>query len=128
MCAKGEIGAALKGVKKWVKPRRLKSNIAFWPSKAKTILDPLGVALVIAPWNYPLELATNPAVGAIAAGNCVVMKPSEIAPETSGLLAKYVPQYLDTEAIAVVEGGVPETTALLAQKFDHILDWYPGWW
>ncbi len=120
MCAKGEIGAALKGIKKWVKPRKLKSNPAFWPSQAKTVLDPLGVTLVIAAWNYPLELITNPAVGAIAAGNCVVLKPSEIAPQTSALLAKYVPRYLDSDAVAVIEGSIPETTALLAQKFDHI--------
>ncbi len=120
MCAEGEIGEALKGIKKWVKPRPLKSNIAFFPSKAFTVLDPLGVALVIAPWNYPLELALNPAVGAIAAGNCVVIKPSEFAPRTSALLSKYVPEYMDTDAIAVVDGGVPETTFLLSQKFDHI--------
>lgn len=119
-CAQNEIGEALKGIKKWVKPRPLKSNIGFFPSKAWTMLDPLGVTLVIAPWNYPLELILNPAVGAIGAGNCVVLKPSELAPHTSALLTKYVPQYLDTDAIAVVEGGVPETTALLAQHFDYI--------
>jgi len=120
MCAQGEIGAAIKGLRKWMEPRPLKSNIAFFPSEAKTLLDPLGVTLVIAPWNYPLELIINPAVGAVAAGNCVVLKPSEMAPHTSSLLTKYVPQYLDTDAIAVVEGGVPETTKLLAQKVDHI--------
>ncbi|TSA54109.1 MAG: aldehyde dehydrogenase family protein [Dehalococcoidia bacterium] len=119
-CAQIQIDATLKGLKKWAKPQSLKTDIGFFPSKAWIMPDPLGVALVIAPWNYPLELVTNPAVGAIAAGNCVVMKPSEIAPHTSALLSKYVPQYLDTDAVAVIEGGVPETTALLAQKFDYI--------
>jgi len=119
-CAQNEINVAIKGLKKWVKPRPLESDFGFFPSKAWTVLDPLGVTLVIAPWNYPLELVMNPAVGAIGAGNCVVIKPSEIAPHTSGLVAKYVPQYMDNDAVAVVEGGVAQTTALLAQRFDHI--------
>jgi len=119
-CAQNEIEVALKGIKKWVKPRPLKSDIGFFPSKAWTALDPLGVTLVLAPWNYPLELVVNPAVGAIGAGNCVVLKPSELAPNTSALLAKYVPEYLDTDAIAVVEGGVSEAKALLDQNFDYI--------
>ncbi len=119
-CAQNEIDVALKGLKKWVKPRPLEPDIAFFPCKAWTHLDPLGVTLVISPWNYPLELCLNPAVGAIGAGNCVVMKPSEIAPHTSGLIAKYVPHYMDNDAVAVVEGGVAQTTALLEQYFDHI--------
>ena len=119
-CAQNEIDVALKGLKKWVKPRKLEADIAFFPASAWTMLDPLGVALVIAPWNYPLELVLNPTVGAIGAGNCVVIKPSEIAPHTSSLVAKYVPQYMDNDAVAVVEGGVSQTTCLLAQQFDHI--------
>jgi aldehyde dehydrogenase (NAD+) len=75
---------------------------------------------VIAPWNYPVQLLLVPAAGAIAAGNAVVMKPSEVSPATSAALAKFIPQYFDKQAIAVVEGGVAETTDLLAQKFEHI--------
>ncbi|MET8979640.1 aldehyde dehydrogenase family protein [Streptomyces sp. NPDC004539] len=87
---------------------------------ARTQYDPLGVVLVIAPWNYPAQLLLAPLVGALAAGNAVVVKPSELAPATSAALARLLPAYLDTDAVAVVEGGIPETTALLAEKFDHI--------
>ncbi|MFE6593524.1 aldehyde dehydrogenase family protein [Streptomyces sp. NPDC057781] len=87
---------------------------------AWTQYDPLGVVLVIAPWNYPAQLLLAPVVGALAAGNAVVAKPSELAPATSAVLARLLPRYLDTEAVAVVEGGIPETTALLAERFDHV--------
>ncbi|WP_328436156.1 aldehyde dehydrogenase family protein [Streptomyces sp. NBC_00425] len=89
-------------------------------ARAWTQYDPLGVVLVIAPWNYPAQLLLAPLVGALAAGNAVVVKPSELAPATSAALARLLPAHLDTEAVAVVEGGVPETTALLAERFDHI--------
>ncbi|WP_324787247.1 aldehyde dehydrogenase family protein [Streptomyces sp. H51] len=89
-------------------------------ARAWTQYDPLGVVLVIAPWNYPAQLLLAPLVGALAAGNAVVAKPSELAPATSAALARLLPEYLDTDAVAVVEGGVPETTALLGQRFDHV--------
>ncbi|MEU8034419.1 aldehyde dehydrogenase family protein [Streptomyces sp. NPDC049099] len=89
-------------------------------ARAWTQYDPLGVVLVIAPWNYPAQLLLAPMVGALASGNAVVAKPSELAPATSAALAELIPAYLDTDAVAVVEGGVPETTALLAERFDHI--------
>lgn len=82
--------------------------------------DPLGVVLVIAPWNYPVQLLLAPVVGALAAGNAVVAKPSELAPATSAAVARLLPRYLDTDAVAVVQGAIPETTALLAERFDHI--------
>ncbi|MFF7560141.1 aldehyde dehydrogenase family protein [Streptomyces pseudovenezuelae] len=89
-------------------------------ANAWTQYDPLGVVLVIAPWNYPAQLLLAPVVGALAAGNAVVAKPSELAPATSAAMARLLPAYLDTDAVAVVEGGIPETTALLAERFDHI--------
>ncbi|WP_329289129.1 aldehyde dehydrogenase family protein [Streptomyces pseudovenezuelae] len=89
-------------------------------ANAWTQYDPLGVVLVIAPWNYPAQLLLAPVVGALAAGNAVVAKPSELAPATSAAVARLLPAYLDTDAVAVVEGGIPETTALLAERFDHI--------
>ncbi|MGW0599264.1 aldehyde dehydrogenase family protein [Streptomyces sp. NPDC002776] len=89
-------------------------------ARAWTQYDPLGVVLVIAPWNYPAQLLLTPLLGALAAGNAVVAKPSELAPATSAVLARLLREYLDPEAVAVVEGGVPETTALLAERFDHI--------
>ncbi|MFE5398928.1 aldehyde dehydrogenase family protein [Streptomyces sp. NPDC056568] len=96
-------------------PAHLGADATAW-----TQYDPLGVVLVIAPWNYPVQLLLAPVAGALAAGNAVVAKPSELAPATSAVLARLLPEYLDTEAVAVVEGGVPETTALLAERFDHI--------
>lgn len=116
----GEIDHALAHLAKWMSPRRVSVPLVVQPASAKVILEPLGVALIIAPWNYPLMLALSPLVGAIAAGNAAIVKPSEVAPATSAALAMYLPEYLDRRAIAVVEGGIPETTELLEQRFDHI--------
>jgi aldehyde dehydrogenase (NAD+) len=103
-----------------MKPKKVSTSLAAFPGKSLIVREPLGVALVIAPWNYPFALVVNPLAGALAAGNCAVVKPSEVAPATSALLARILPKYLDPEAVAVIEGGVPETTELLAQRFDHI--------
>lgn len=116
----GEIDHTLKHLRGWLRPRRVAVPLAIAPASAATMLEPLGVVLVIAPWNYPLQLLLAPAIGAIAAGNAVLLKPSELAPATSALVAELVPQYLDTRAVAVVEGGVEVTTELLAERFDHI--------
>ncbi|MFJ4522140.1 aldehyde dehydrogenase family protein [Streptomyces sp. NPDC088810] len=116
-----EIDHTLEHLADWLRPEpapvpaHLGADATAW-----TQYDPLGVVLVIAPWNYPAQLLLAPVVGALASGNAVVAKPSELAPATSAALAELIPAYLDTDAVAVVEGGVPETTALLAQRFDHI--------
>jgi aldehyde dehydrogenase (NAD+) len=91
------------------------------PGRSRIVPEPKGVVLIIAPWNYPLSMVLAPLVGALAAGNAAIVKPSEISRHTSAALARILPQYMDPEAIAVVEGGVAETTDLLAQRFDHIL-------
>ncbi|NBX33696.1 MAG: aldehyde dehydrogenase family protein, partial [Planctomycetes bacterium] len=101
-------------------PRKVSTPLVSMPGSSHRIPQPLGVVLVIAPWNYPIQLLLIPVAGAIAAGNAVVMKPSEVSSATSALLGKLVPQYFDKDAIAIVEGAVPETTQLLAEKFDHI--------
>lgn len=111
---------ALKELKSWMKPERVKTSLAAFPSSAEIMSEPLGVVLVISAWNYPLLLSLDPVLGAIAAGNAVVLKPSEIAPATSSLLKKLLGEYLDSSAIRVVEGAVPETSALLEQKWDKI--------
>jgi aldehyde dehydrogenase (NAD+) len=90
------------------------------PGSARIVQEPLGTVLVIAPWNYPVQLLLGPLIPALAAGNTVVLKPSEVAPETSAALADLIPRYLDERAVQVVTGGVPETTELLAHQFDHI--------
>lgn len=118
--AKGELRHLAKHVGRWMKPRKVGVPLTVAPAKAWTQPEPLGVALVIAPWNYPVQLLIEPLAAALAAGNCVVAKPSELAPATSAVLARLLPQYVDPEAVVVVEGGVPETTALLAERWDHI--------
>lgn len=90
------------------------------PAKLEVIQEPLGVVLVIGPWNYPLQLVLTPLIGALAAGNCVAIKPSEVSEHASNLLASLLPQYVDPDCVKVFEGGVPETTALLGERFDHI--------
>ncbi|UYV84014.1 ALDH3A2, partial [Cordylochernes scorpioides] len=84
------------------------------------ISEPYGVVLVLGPWNYPLQLALAPFVGAITAGNTVVLKPSELSPATSGLLANLIPKYLDQDCYHVFPGGAEEAQALLKLKFDYI--------
>lgn len=103
----------------WLRPKPVPVPLATRPAKAWTQLTPLGVVLVIGPWNYPVQLSLAPLAGALAAGNTVVLKPSEHAPATSGMLSRWVPEYLGGAA-EVVTGGIPEATALLAERFDHI--------
>ena len=115
-----EVKMMLKNLERWNKPRRVGTPLVAMPSKSRLVPEPLGVVLVIAPWNYPIQLLLVPVAGAIAAGNAVVMKPSEVSVATSTALARLVPKYFDSSAISLVEGGVPETTELLDQHFDHI--------
>ena len=109
-----------KQFRSWMRPERVATPLTSKPGKAYVHREPLGVALVIAPWNYPLQLRAAPVGAAIAAGNCAVLKPSELAPATSAAFTRLVPRYLDPDAFAVVAGGVPETQALLAQRWDTI--------
>lgn len=119
--AKAEAKYARKHLGNWMKPTRVRTPLMAQPGRSYIEPEPKGVVLIIAPWNYPLSMIMCPLVGAVAAGNCAVMKPSEITSHTSAALASILPRYLDQEAFAVVEGGIPETTELLEQKFDHIL-------
>ncbi|MUL49850.1 aldehyde dehydrogenase family protein [Mycobacterium sp. CBMA293] len=118
---KAEAAYARKHLKKWMRRRRVGLPLSQQPARGWVQYDPLGVVLVIGPWNYPFYLSVGPLVAAVAAGNCVVVKPSELAPATSAVLAQLLPQYLDPQAIRVVEGDGATTQALLAQGFDHAL-------
>jgi aldehyde dehydrogenase (NAD+) len=118
---KGEAAYARRHLKKWVRRRRVSLPLSQLPGRGWVQYDPLGVVLIIGPWNYPLYLSLAPLVAAVAAGNCAVIKPSELAPATSALLARLVPEYLDGEAVRVVEGDGQVTQGLLAQGFDHAL-------
>jgi len=111
----------LANLDRWAKPEKVSPGFRSLPATAEIIKEPLGVALVISPWNYPIQLLVEPLAAALAAGNCVVAKPSELSPACTAVLARLIPQYVDNDAVIVVEGGVPETTALLEHAFDHIL-------
>lgn len=110
----------LKNVKKWMKPISKGTPLLAMPAKSYLKSEPLGTCLVIGAWNYPFQLSLSPMLAAISAGNCVVVKPSELAPATSALIAHLLPKYLDMNAIAVVEGGKEPTSALLEMRFDKI--------
>ena len=115
-----EIKHTKKHLKRWMRPRRVPMSMVAQPGKSYVYSEPLGVALIISPWNYPFQLLAMPLVGALSAGCCAMLKPSEIAPATSALFATWLPKYLDPRAVRVMEGAVPETTALLNQQWDHI--------
>ena len=116
-----ELDFALKHLARWLRPTRVRVPASLLPATAKVVSEPVGVVLIIGPWNYPMQLILAPLVGALAAGNAVVLKPSEMAPATSSLLVKLVAEYLDSSAVAVVEGAAAETGWLLEQPWDHIL-------
>jgi aldehyde dehydrogenase (NAD+) len=105
----------------WMRRRRVRLPLAQLPGRGWVQYEPLGVVLIIGPWNYPVYLCLGPLVAAVAAGNCAVIKPSELAPKTSALLAALLPKYVDPEAVRVVEGDASVTQELLAQGFDHAL-------
>ncbi|PSB01773.1 aldehyde dehydrogenase [Merismopedia glauca] len=116
-----EIDYTIKHLAKWVKPRKISTPIAQFPATCKIYPEPLGVVLIIGAWNYPINLTILPLVGAIAAGNCAVIKPSEIAENSSHIIGKIISKYFDQSYITVVEGDKHTTQELINQKFDHIL-------
>ncbi len=115
-----ELNHAIKHLKKWSKPTRVKSNLLTFPSKDYIHKTPYGTVLVIAPWNYPLLLALEPLIMAIAAGNTVVLKPSELTPNTSQCLHTIITKTCPPALAICVQGGVSIATELLAQKWDYI--------
>lgn len=118
---RAEAAYARKHLRGWMRRRRTALPLAQLPGRGWVQYDPLGVVLIIGAWNYPWYLNLGPLVAAVAAGNCAVVKPSELAPATSALLAELVPRYLDADAIKVVEGDASATQDLLAAGFDHAL-------
>ncbi len=115
-----EVEYLRKHVGGWMKPQKAKLSLKEKPGSARIQAEPLGVALVIAPWNYPVQLLVSPMAAAFAAGNAVVAKPSELVPKTSQVLAELLRAHLDPEAFAVFEGGVDVSQTLLEQRWDHI--------
>ncbi len=114
------LNLAIKNLKKWSKPKRVKSSFLTFPSKDYIYKDPYGTVLIIAPWNYPFLLAMEPLIMAIAAGNTVVLKPSELTKHTSKVITEII-QNTFPETVAIsIEGGVETSTILLAEKWDYI--------
>ena len=118
---RSEVDHALLHLTDWMEPRPVKLPLALRPASAEVRPRPKGLVLVIGAWNYPVQLALAPVVGALAAGNTVVLSPSEKAPATAAALRELVPQYLDSALVSVVAGGKECNTALLAEPWDHIL-------
>ncbi|NTW10395.1 MAG: aldehyde dehydrogenase family protein [Chlorobiaceae bacterium] len=117
---RGEVRHCLLRLRKWMRPERVFLPLHYQFGRASIEPRPLGTALVIGAWNYPVNICLSPLVGALAAGNCVVLKPSEHAPHTSRIIAEGIAGYLDETAVAVFQGGVEETKALLGERFDCI--------
>ena len=115
-----EISQISKNLKRWLKPERFSLGAMLAPASAELRREPLGTTLIIAPWNYPVNLTLSPLIAAIAGGNTVLLKPSEVAPATSSAIAYLVAAHLDPDWVRVVEGAVEETTILLEQRFDLI--------
>jgi aldehyde dehydrogenase (NAD+) len=115
-----EIGYTLKNIDEWSKPKKVKTPITLFPGKSTVFPEAYGVVLIISPWNYPFQLCLSPLIGAVAAGNRVVIKPSEFAPKTSSIIKMILEEVFTTDEVSFVEGGVEETQVLLKQKFDYI--------
>ncbi|XP_054427138.1 aldehyde dehydrogenase family 3 member A2 [Pteronotus mesoamericanus] len=116
----GEIDLVLEKLPEWVTAKPAQKNILTMLDEAFVQPEPLGVVLIIGAWNYPFLLVIQPLIGAIAAGNAVIVKPSELSENTANIVARLLPQYLDQDLYVVINGGVDETTELLKQRFDHI--------
>ena len=118
----GEIKNAIKNLHKWLKPKKVSAGLVTFPSSAKLYRDPLGVVLIIAPWNYPLQLLLIPLLGAIAGGNCAVLKPSELAPATEKIILKIIEETFPENYIKVVTGDGADVVPDMINnfRFDHI--------
>ncbi len=115
-----EIDHAVRRLRCWSKPRRVRTPLAHFPARSFIYPGPYGVALIIGPWNFPVQLMVVPLVGAIAAGNCAVLKPSLAAPHTSHIITKLIGENFDPAYVSVVEGGAETAQALLEERFDYV--------
>lgn len=117
---RGELRYLLKHLKRFIKPRRAKTPLVLFPADCRRVPEPYGCVLIMSPWNYPLLLTLQPLAGALAAGNCAVVKPSAYAPATSALIADIIAKLYEPGFVSAVTGSRKENTELLAQKFDYI--------
>lgn len=117
---KEDLHYVMKRLSKWAKPQKVSSPMVTWPARSMILPEPFGNTLIIAPWNYPFQLTVSPLIGAIAAGNTAILKPSEVTPKTQELLLKLINQTFAPEYVYCAPGGVEESTALLDNRFDFI--------
>lgn len=115
-----ELKATIKNIHKWARPKKIFPSILNFPSTDYIYSEPYGKVLIIAPWNYPFQLALCPLISAVAAGNQVVVKPSELTPNTSKIIAGIIAEVFDKNHVEVIEGGVEAVQKLLAQRWDYI--------
>ena len=115
-----ELKSTKKHLKKWMRNRSVKTPLIHFPAKSFIKTEPLGSVLIISPWNYPFQLLISPLIGALAAGNRVILKPSELSGKTSKIVSTLISEAFDESVVACVEGAIPETTRLLDNRFDHI--------
>ena len=115
-----EINFALKKLRSWVRPLKVKTPFILFRGKSSVYYEPFGTVLIITPWNYPFNLVMSILTGAVAAGNCCIVKPSELSPRTSKLVSEIISEVFDRGHCAAVEGGAAETTELLKERFDFI--------
>ena len=115
-----EIDMTIKNLKKWVRPVKVRTPLINFPASSRIIPEPYGITLIISPWNYPIYLALAPLIGALAAGNCVILKPSELAPASSHLLSELFQKYFYSIPVAVAEGGPDIAYALIKQHPDYV--------
>lgn len=116
----GELDYAIKHLSTWMQPKRVRKALSSPFAKNRIYAEPKGVCLIIAPWNYPFQLTMSPLISAIAAGNCVVVKPSELSSATSNIVNKIITEAFDQQEVACFEGGPAISTTLLKFPFDHI--------
>lgn len=115
-----ELKTVSKNLENWARPSRKRTSLMNFPSVSRIYSEPYGIVLIIAPWNYPFQLALSPLVGAIAAGNCAVVKPSNYSPNTSAVIELILSEVFPEEYVAVIQGGREANQSLLSQKFDYI--------
>lgn len=116
----GEARHAARHLRRWMKPKRVSTRLALFGASSRIVYEPKGVVLIIAPWNFPFNLTLGPLVSAIAAGNCVMLKPSELTPESTACMKRIIGDLFDENEVAIIEGDASVAEALLHKKFDHI--------
>lgn len=116
----GEIRAQVKNIRRWSRPEKVRTPLSLFPSRSRVLYEPKGVVLIMSPWNYPFQLALDPLVGAIAAGNCVALKPSATSAATSAVIKRILAEVFPENHVSVFDGGHDQAAELLRQRFDHI--------